>query len=147
MRQQPLTGILCVSFEPGTCRAQTETVSPGIHILHHALTPNPGQVSRQQNLQIAHSAFLIVVTTGIGMQAVAPVRRHTHVVAGFMQHGMDWRISTCQQSVGDQTGFRVTPEAAGYCRIIPDLLADQSVICQQAGDCLQADLPQAQNLC
>jgi hypothetical protein len=58
---------------------------------------------------------------------------------------MDGRISTCQQPVGDQAGFRVTPEAAGYGGIILDLLADQTVRVQQPGDGRHAKLPQAQN--
>ncbi len=64
-----------------------------------------GELLREQDLQVAHRALLGVVATGIAIEAGASLRRHAHVVRGFVQHGMQRRIGRREQRIAAQAGL------------------------------------------
>src|SRR5882672_3345563 len=68
---QPGTGIGRVLLEPRARRTQPERIAPGVHVLEHSRATEHAELIRQQDLQVAHRAFLLVVAAGVAIEAGA----------------------------------------------------------------------------
>src|SRR5882672_9160529 len=65
MLNQPIARILRVLGEPSRGASQPETVSPLIHIAAHSLLADLRQRVREHQLQVAHGAFLGIVSARV----------------------------------------------------------------------------------
>ena len=104
--------IVSVILEPGPSAAQAKAVTPAVHVRHDPTLADSGQFGGQQDLQIAHGIFLIMIAAGVGMQAGPAFRRHAEKVTGLVQHRMYRCICPQIQPALDQPGFRFAPERA-----------------------------------
>ena len=64
-------------------------------------------------MQVADRVFLGVVAAGIGVEVSSARGWQANVVAGFVQDGVQRRVGTGKELVCFQSGFVVTPVAAG----------------------------------
>jgi len=109
---EPVTRLAAVAGEPRAGRAFAKAVAPGIHVGQAALASEGRQICRQQSLEVADGAFLVVVAAGIRVEAVAPRRIHADVMGELVQQRMNRRVRSEAEMVPDEPGLGLSPEGA-----------------------------------
>ena len=109
MSVEPQLRILRVLGKPLGRASQAKTVAPLIHIPAHPLLADIRQRPGEQNLQIAHGAFLRIVAARIGVEPGAPLGGHADEVRALMQHGMQRRVEARVDFRSDQAGLAFSP--------------------------------------
>lgn len=105
MRQEPGPGILGIVLEPGFRRAQAKAVAPPVHVPEHLAAAHFGYMIGEKDLQIADRGLLGVVAPGIARKPRPPRLRHAHVVARFVEDGVDGGVAPYVDLVPDETGL------------------------------------------
>lgn len=114
MINKKFMGVLGIVLKPLEGVSQAKTVTPRIHVSHDASASCTFDVVGEQNLQVAHSRFLKIVTARIAVEAVSTRTIHTDDVTGFVQERVQRCVLSDENRSANNTRLRIAPETAAY---------------------------------